>query len=91
MEPGDSHKSPPLVPALNHINLVHSASFYFLKTHVNIFLPTTPRCQVAIVILGFPISILDTYFFSPVYATFPAYLVVCDVITLIIFHQEYNL
>jgi hypothetical protein len=33
-----AHKSPPLVPILNHVNPVHFVSTYFSKIHFNIIL-----------------------------------------------------
>jgi hypothetical protein len=37
------HKSPPLIPALNHMNPTHTLPPYFPKIHSNIILSSTPR------------------------------------------------
>jgi hypothetical protein len=38
------HKSPPLVPILNHLNPAHIVTPYSFKSHFNSILPSTTRC-----------------------------------------------
>jgi hypothetical protein len=47
------HKSPPLVPVLSQINLVHTTPSYLSKIYLNIILPPTSRSQVIIIIIQF--------------------------------------
>jgi len=56
------HKYPPLVPTLNQLDPVHAPTFYLLKIHLNIILPSTSRSS------KWPLSFRFPYQ-NPVYAS----------------------
>jgi len=84
------HKSSPLVPNLNQRNLVTILPNYFFKIYFIIVLPSTNRSSRWSLPFGIPTNILNLLT-SPMRAIFPTYLTSLDLITLIIFGEEYNL
>jgi hypothetical protein len=78
------HKSPALVPILNHMNAVHTLTLDFLKIHFSIILPSDLFPS------GSLTKILYAFLFSPMHATCTAHLIL-DFITLMICGEEYDL
>jgi hypothetical protein len=74
-----AHKSPPLVPILSHLNPVGPIDPYQPQVQLNVILPSTLRSS-------------QWFFPSPLTmsATFPAHLIIFDLITLTIFGEEYS-
>jgi hypothetical protein len=64
------HKSPPLLPILSHINLIHTIRSYLrsiliLSTHLRLSLPS------GLFPSGFTTTILYAFLFSPIHTTCP--------------------
>jgi len=85
------HRSSPLVPIVIHMNPVHIIPPHFPKIHSNIILPSISRSSEWFSPSGFPIKILYEFLNSRKRATWPAHLILLDLITLIICGEAYRL
>jgi hypothetical protein len=59
------HKSPPLVPILSKVNLIHTIPFYLSKIHFNIVHPPTFDLPSGLFPSTFSANILYAFLFSP--------------------------
>ena len=77
------HKCPPSVPILSHLDSIHTTTFYFLKIHLNIILPSTPGSPKSSLFLSYPHQ-TPVYNFSllTVSAKCPTHLILLHLITL---------
>jgi hypothetical protein len=84
------HKCLPPVPVFNQIDLVHAPtsiswrSILILSSHLRLDLPS------GLFLSGLPTKTLYTPLLSPIHATFPAHLILLDLITRTIFGEEYR-
>jgi hypothetical protein len=84
------HKSPPLVPTLNHIHPVHTTTSYFSKIHFIIILASTARSSYWSASFCLSHQNLACIPFLSMLATYTANHILIDLIILIIFEEEYK-
>jgi hypothetical protein len=86
-----THNSLPLVPILRQMNPVHTFPPYFPKIHSNIIFPSTPRSSERSLSFRFSDKKLQAFLLPPPRATWPSYLILLDLITLIITDEAHKL
>ena len=85
------HKSPPPVPIQSHIKQVHAPTSHFLKIQLNIIFPSMPGTYKWSLSLRFPHqNPVCPSPLPPICATCPTHLILLDMITQIIFGEEYT-
>ena len=84
------HKYPPPVPILSQLDPIHTLTSHFLKIHLNIILPSTPRSPKWSLSLRFPHQTPVYISPLPIRATCAAHLFFLDFITRIILGEEYR-
>ena len=84
------HHSPATVCLLSYINPFHYSPFCLFKVHINIILPSTSGFSKWFFPSGLHTKTLYTSLVSPIPATWSAHLILLDLITRIIFGEQYR-
>ena len=89
--PHRTHKCPPTVPILSQLHPVPTATYNFLKFHLNIIFPSTSWSPQWPLSLRLPHQLyICTTIFSPIRATCPAYFIRLDFTTRTIVGKKYR-
>ena len=86
---------PVTCPYPSQIDLVHALTLHFLQIHLTIIFPSKPgsskwSLKIGLFPSGLPTKTLYTPLLSPIGTTSPAHLILLDLITRIIFGEEYR-
>jgi len=82
------HESPPLVPILSKMNLVHILTPCIFKIYFNIILPSMPGLSKDVLPPNSSTNTVYVLLFSPMRATHSTHSILLCLVTLIMFREE---